>query len=42
MLDLSPYREVSVMPSVKRDISLVVDRDLTLEEIGDLVREEQG
>ena len=42
MLDLSPYREVSVMPSVKRDISLVVDRDLTLEEIGDLVREELG
>jgi phenylalanyl-tRNA synthetase alpha chain len=38
MLDLEPYRAVSNQPAVVRDLSLVVDRDLTPEEIGDRVR----
>jgi len=39
MLDLSPYREVSCMPPVSRDISLVLDEDTTAEDIGDNVRD---
>jgi phenylalanyl-tRNA synthetase alpha chain len=42
MLDLSPYREVSSMPPVTRDISLVLDEDATVEDIGDNVREALG
>jgi phenylalanyl-tRNA synthetase alpha chain len=42
MLDLSPYREVSLMPPVTRDISLVLDEDATVEDIGDNVREALG
>jgi phenylalanyl-tRNA synthetase alpha chain len=38
MQDLSPYREVSSMPPVTRDISLVLDEDATVEDIGDKVR----
>lgn len=38
MLDLNPYREVSVMPAVKRDLSLVIDREIDAEELGDRVR----
>jgi phenylalanyl-tRNA synthetase alpha chain len=39
MLDLSPYQDVSSMPSVTRDISLVLNEDTTVEDIGDKVRE---
>ena len=39
MQDLSPYREISAMPPVTRDISLVLDEDVTVEDIGDKVRE---
>lgn len=39
MLDLSAYREVSSMPPVTRDISLVLDEDTTVEDIGDNVRQ---
>lgn len=39
MLDLSPYKEVSCMPPVTRDISLVLSDDATVEDIGDKVRE---
>jgi phenylalanyl-tRNA synthetase alpha chain len=42
MLDLSPYRPVSRQPSLRRDLSLVVDRRLSTEEIGDLVRHALG
>lgn len=38
MLDLSPYRPVSCMPSVRRDISLVVAEEATPEELGDQAR----
>jgi phenylalanyl-tRNA synthetase alpha chain len=42
MLDLAPYREVSSMPAAIRDISLVLDEDLSGEELGDRVRESLG
>jgi phenylalanyl-tRNA synthetase alpha chain len=38
MLDLEPYRPVSYMPSVTRDLSLMVPEDLSMEEVGDRVR----
>jgi phenylalanyl-tRNA synthetase alpha chain len=38
MLDLSPYREVSSMPPVRRDLSIAVRADLAVEELGDRVR----
>ncbi|APR79331.1 Phenylalanyl-tRNA synthetase alpha chain [Minicystis rosea] len=38
MLDLSPYRPVSVMPAVRRDLSIATAADITSEEIGDAVR----
>ena len=42
MEDLLPYKEVSTMPSVKRDMSLVVEEHTTIEELGDRVREVLG
>jgi phenylalanyl-tRNA synthetase alpha chain len=39
MEDLTPYLEVSSMPPVIRDISLVIDERASLEDIGDRVRE---
>jgi phenylalanyl-tRNA synthetase alpha chain len=39
MQDLAPYREVSCMPPVLRDISLVLAEGADLEDIGDQVRE---
>jgi phenylalanyl-tRNA synthetase alpha chain len=39
MEDLNLYREVSCMPPAVRDISLVLDEDVGLEDIGDRVRE---
>lgn len=38
MCDLSPYRPVSHMPAVNRDLSLMVHADLTMDELGDRVR----
>lgn len=38
MLDLEPYRPVSHMPPVTRDLSLMVPKDMLPEEIGDKVR----
>jgi len=38
MLDLAPYRAVSSMPPVRRDLSVVVDAPLETEALGDLVR----
>jgi phenylalanyl-tRNA synthetase alpha chain len=38
MLDLSPYRAVSSMPPVRRDLSIVVLDATTPEELGDRVR----
>ncbi len=42
MLDLEPYREVSSMPEVRRDLSLVLEGDATTEELGDGVRAALG
>lgn len=39
MLDLEPYNEVSSMPPVVRDISVVVDKNLDVELLGDMVRD---
>ena len=38
MLDLAPYRSVSHMPPVARDLSLMVAADLSMEEVGDKIR----
>jgi phenylalanyl-tRNA synthetase alpha chain len=38
MLDLAPYRPVSTMPPVRRDLSIVVDAVPLVEELGDRVR----
>ena len=44
LLDLTPYKAVSTMPPVRRDLSVVVDggTDLTPETLGDRVREALG
>jgi phenylalanyl-tRNA synthetase alpha chain len=42
MLDLDPYRAVSSMPPVRRDLSIVVDAGTTAEELGDRVRASLG
>ena len=39
MQTLDPYRPVSAMPAIRRDLSLAVSDDLTAEELGDRVRE---
>jgi len=38
MQDLLPYTEVSSMPPVTRDISVVVDKNLDVELLGDMIR----
>jgi len=38
MLDLSPYRAVSSMPPVRRDLSIVVRESTTRKKLGDRVR----
>ena len=42
MLDLEPYRPVSMMPPIARDISVAVDAGLDEETLGDVVREALG
>lgn len=42
MLDLAPYRPVSSMPPVGRDLSIAVPGDVTAEELGDRAREALG
>ena len=42
MQDLSPYRAVSRLPPVRRDLSLMVAADATAEELGDRVRQALG
>lgn len=39
MNDLAPYKPVSCMPPVIRDISIVLDDDQTIEDLGDKVRQ---
>jgi len=38
MLDLEPYRAVSTMPPVRRDLSIVVDAGIEPEQLGDRIR----
>ena len=42
MQDLAPYRAVSAMPPVRRDLSVAVGDDDTVEDIGDRVRDALG
>jgi phenylalanyl-tRNA synthetase alpha chain len=42
MLDLAPYRPVSAMPAITRDLSVAVDAEDDVEELGDRVREALG
>jgi tRNA synthetases class II core domain (F)/Ferredoxin-fold anticodon binding domain len=42
MTDLAPWRPVSTMPPVRRDLSVAVEADDTAEELGDRVREALG
>ncbi len=42
MLDLSPYRAVSAMPAITRDLSVAVAADDEVEELGDRVRDALG
>jgi phenylalanyl-tRNA synthetase alpha chain len=42
MLDLAPYRPVSAMPPIRRDLSIVTDGPPDLELYGDLIREALG
>jgi phenylalanyl-tRNA synthetase alpha chain len=39
MIDLAPYRAISAMPAVMRDLSVAVDVDDDVERLGDLVRD---
>ncbi|MGH9280726.1 MAG: hypothetical protein ACRD12_21875 [Acidimicrobiales bacterium] len=42
MLDLEPYRPISHLPAVRRDLSVAVDGGVTAEDIGDRVRQALG
>ncbi len=42
MVDLAPYRPVSDLPSVRRDLSIAVPEAETAEDLGDRVREALG
>jgi phenylalanyl-tRNA synthetase alpha chain len=42
MLDLTAYRPVSSMPAITRDLSVAVDADDAVEELGDRVRDALG
>jgi phenylalanyl-tRNA synthetase alpha chain len=42
MLDLNPYRPVSLQPPIRRDLSVAVASALTAEELGDRVRSALG
>jgi phenylalanyl-tRNA synthetase alpha chain len=42
LADLAPYRPVSAMPPVRRDLSVAVEADDTVEDLGDRVRAALG
>jgi phenylalanyl-tRNA synthetase alpha chain len=42
MVDLAPWRPVSAMPPVRRDLSVAVDAEEAAEDLGDGVREALG
>ena len=42
LTDLAPYRPVSAMPAIRRDLSVAVDHDDLAEDLGDRVRDALG
>jgi phenylalanyl-tRNA synthetase alpha chain len=42
MIDLTQYRPVSNLPSIRRDLSVAVDQHDSAEDIGDRIRDELG
>ncbi|WP_406112025.1 hypothetical protein [Kitasatospora purpeofusca] len=42
MSDLAPYRPVTAMPAIRRDLSVAVDRDDLAEDLGDRVGDALG
>jgi phenylalanyl-tRNA synthetase alpha chain len=42
LLDLTPYRQVSMRPPIRRDLSVAVDEDVDAEQLGAAVREALG
>jgi phenylalanyl-tRNA synthetase alpha chain len=42
MIDLEPYRAVSVQPPINRDLSIAVSAEVTAEELGDRIRSALG
>lgn len=38
MNDLNPYRSVSIMPAIRRDLSLCVEKSINEEDLGDIIR----
>jgi len=42
MTDLDPYRPVSATPPVRRDLSVAVAADDTVEDLGDRIRDALG
>jgi phenylalanyl-tRNA synthetase alpha chain len=42
MADLAPYRPVSAMPAIRRDLSVAVDEDADGETLGDRIRDALG
>lgn len=42
LLDLAPYRKVSMQPPIRRDLSVAVDQDMDAEQLGEAVREALG
>ena len=42
MLDLEPYRAVSLQPPINRDLSIAVSAEVTAEELGDRIRSALG
>lgn len=42
LTDLTPYRPVSAMPAIRRDISVAVEHDDLVEDLGDRVRDALG
>lgn len=42
MLDLEPYRAVSAMPPIRRDLSVAVDQGDAAEDLGDRIRDALG
>jgi phenylalanyl-tRNA synthetase alpha chain len=42
MMDLNPYKEVSLLPAIIRDLSVAVEKDLDKELLGDIIRNIMG